>query len=109
VLSRANATQANVQSTVAHKHLGGVEIEAIELRLGLGDAGRSVFEMIPGVLGPKHSRKDGSIVTCAPTGNPSSRLDFFHALVTEVGFPALDAGSKDPLFMTIKLAPETTR
>ena len=36
-------------------------------------------------------------------------MDFFHGLVSEVGFPALDAGSKDAAKMTVKIKPEYTR
>lgn len=35
--------------------------------------------------------------------------DIVTALITEIGFPALDAGSKDAAKLTIKLAPEYTR
>src|SRR6266568_81890 len=38
-----------------------------------------------------------------------SRIDWADALITEVGFPACDAASKDAAKMTIKFSPETTR
>jgi hypothetical protein len=42
-------------------------------------------------------------------GQIVSRLTFTNALITEIGFPALDAASKDAAKMTIKLSPEYTR
>jgi hypothetical protein len=35
--------------------------------------------------------------------------DFFHGLITEVGFPAADAASKDAAKLAIKLSPENPR
>src|SRR6476619_42320 len=36
-------------------------------------------------------------------------LDFFQALVTEIGFPACDAASKDAAKLTVQFAPQHTR
>jgi hypothetical protein len=37
------------------------------------------------------------------------RLNFFNALITELGFPAVDASSKDACKMQVKFTPEYTR
>ena len=37
------------------------------------------------------------------------RLDFHQALISEIGLPALDASSKEPARMTLKISPEWTK
>ena len=52
---------------------------------------------------------EGAIVLADFDGKARSRLEFSSALVTEVGFPACDAGSKDPAFLTLRFSPEIVR
>src|SRR5262249_14849856 len=52
---------------------------------------------------------DGAIITADYSQKEVARLNFFQALITEVGFPACDAASKDAAKMTVKFAPEYTR
>lgn len=82
--------------------------EDITLTCGMGMS-RAFYEWIKATLEKSHMRKDGAIHSCDYDGNVKSTLDFFHGLITEVGFPALDASSKDEARMTIKISPESTR
>lgn len=89
------------------KHLNGVTYEDITLTCGAGMTRRFYAWLADSIAG-KHTRQDGAIHTCDYDGNIVSTLDFFHGLISEVGFPALDAGSKDEATMTLKFTPEKT-
>jgi phage tail-like protein len=90
------------------KHIAGVKYEDITVSCGTGMS-KPMYEWIKSSFDRKYMRKDGAIHTCDYDGNIVSTLEFFHGLITEVGFPALDAASKDAARMTIKISPETAR
>jgi phage tail-like protein len=89
------------------KHIAGVKYEDITLQCGIGMS-KPFYEWIKASFDKKYIRKDGAIHSCDYDGNIVSTLEFHQALITEVGFPALDASSKDAAKMTIKISPETT-
>lgn len=93
---------------IQHKHLAGVKYEDITVNCGTAMS-KSFYTWIQNSLDRKHTRNDGAIITADYDQKEVSRLDFFHALITEVGFPALDAASKDAAKMTVKFSPEYTR
>lgn len=93
---------------IVHKHIAGVKYEDITVNCGTGMS-KAFYEWIKASFDRKHIRKDGAIHTCNYDGGIVSTLDFYHALISEIGFPALDAGSKDAAKMTIKFSPEFTR
>ena len=61
---------------------------------------KAFYEWIKACFDHKHSRNDGAIITADYDYKEVTRLNFFNALITEVGFPALDAASKDAAKMT---------
>jgi hypothetical protein len=96
---------------IQHKHLAGVKYEDITVNCGAGMA-KNYFEWIETTL--KHEtnskgRKDGSIHSCDYDGNIKHTLDFFHGMISELGFPACDAASKDAAKLVTKIAIETSR
>ena len=93
---------------IQHKHLAGVKYEDISVNCGTSMS-KAFYSWIQASLDRKHSRNDGAIITADYDQKEVARLNFFGALITEVGFPALDAASKDAAKMTIKFAPEYTR
>lgn len=93
---------------IQHKHLAGVKYEDISVSCGTAMS-KAFYTWIQASLDRKHTRHDGAIITADYDQKEVGRLDFFHALITEVGFPALDAASKDAAKMTVKFAPEYTR
>jgi phage tail-like protein len=93
---------------VLHKHLAGVKYEDITIECGAGMS-KAFYNWLAGVFEQKHLRKDGALVTTDYNFKEASRLNFFQSLVTEIGFPALDAASKDAAKFTLKFAPEYTR
>jgi phage tail-like protein len=91
-----------------HKHLAGVKYEDISVNCGTSMS-KAFYSWIQASLDHKTVRNDGAIITADYESKEIGRLNFFKALITEVGFPALDAASKDAAKMTIKFAPEYTR
>jgi phage tail-like protein len=90
------------------KHIAGVKYEDITLSCGTGMSPH-FYEWIKAATDSQYERRNGQIVTCDENFRPMSALDFSNAIITEVGFPALDAASKDAAKMTIKIRPEWTR
>lgn len=94
--------------TVAHKHLAGVKYEDITISCGAGMS-KAFYEWIKASFDHKHERKDGAIVAADYNFNTMTILSFSQALISEIGFPACDAGSKDAAKMTLKFSPALTQ
>jgi hypothetical protein len=54
-------------------------------------------------------RKSGAIITADFNLKEQSRLLFTNAMISEIGFPPCDAASKEAGYLTLKLAPESTK
>jgi phage tail-like protein len=94
-----------------YKHISGVKYDEMVIETGTGMS-KDFYAWIkkaftPGAEG--HVRKNGAICTCDYNFKELSRLEFTNGLITEVGFPALDAASRDTAKLTVKVAPEFTR
>jgi phage tail-like protein len=108
-----HATSEVVQEKVGSdhiikKHLAGVKYEDISVQCGTGMS-KAFYQWMKDSFEHKYSRKNGAIIAADYNYKEHSRMTFTNALMTEVGFPALDAASKDAAKMTIKFAPEITR
>jgi hypothetical protein len=88
--------------------LPGVKYADITVNCGTGMS-KNFYDWIKASFDKQFSRKSGAVITADYNYKEKSRLDWTGALITEVGFPALDAASKDAAKMTIKFSPETTR
>jgi len=93
---------------IQHKHIAGVKYEDITVNCGTSMS-KSFYDWIDASLKHQCSRIDGALITADFNMKEVARMNFFQALITEVGFPALDAASKDAAKMTVKFAPEMTR
>jgi len=93
---------------LSKKHLAGVKYEEISLGCGTGMS-KGFYEWIKTAFDHNYARKNGALITADYNYNELTRLTFTNALPTEIGFPALDAGSKDAAKMSIKIKPEYTR
>lgn len=93
---------------VIKKHIAGVKYEDITISCGTGMS-KGFYEWIKASFDHKYTRKNGAIITADYNYKEYTRLNFYNALITEIGFPALDAASKDAAKMTIKVSPEYTR
>jgi len=93
---------------IAKKHLAGVKYEDITVNCGAGMS-KAFFQWIEDTLGLKFTRKDGAVIESDQRGREIRRLDFKHALISELDLPALDAASRAAAKMTLKFSPEFTR
>lgn len=93
---------------IIKKHIAGVKYEDISISVGTGMS-KGFYGWMKDSFDHKYSRKNGAIIAADYGYKELSRLTFTNALITEVGFPALDAASKDAAKMTIKFSPEYTR
>jgi hypothetical protein len=71
--------------------------------------GKPLYQWIESSWSSKHERKSGAIVAADFDYKEKAVLEFFDALISEIGFPALDGASKDAAKLTVKIAPEWTR
>jgi phage tail-like protein len=94
--------------SIQRKHIGGVKYEDITLELSYGMS-NAFYDWLNATFQQKPARKSGSIIFVDSKWAEVSRLEFRNALITEIGFPALDAASKDAAKMTVKLTPESTK
>ena len=92
---------------ITRKHLAGVKYEDITVRLGMGMSG-GVYDWIDKTMQHMDKRLNGAIVTADFDGKEVSRLNFFNATISEIGFPACDSTSKEPGYITLKLTPDYT-
>lgn len=93
---------------IARKHIGGVKYEDITLTCGTGMS-KAFYQWIQDSWDHKYSRKNGAVIAANYDFKELTRLNFYNALITEIGMPALDPASKDAAKMTIKFTPETTK
>jgi T4-like virus tail tube protein gp19 len=93
---------------VVRKHIAGVRYSDIEIACGAGMT-NDAYTWIADMLAHKVPRKSGAVVALDYAGTERRRLAFTHALITEVGFPALDAASKDAAHIAVKITPEQTQ
>lgn len=90
------------------KHIGPISYSPFVLEIGLGMA-NSLYDWIGGSWRGKAIAKSGAIVLADHNFVAASQREFTNALITETTFPALDATSKDPAYLTVTLSPESAR
>ena len=89
------------------KHIGQPKYEDFAVQCGTGMS-KGFYNWIKASFDGKPEQRNGSVKLLNIKGQGTS-LDFTNALLTEIGFPALDAAAKDAAKMTIKFSPEVTR
>lgn len=93
---------------LVHKHVSTIKYEDINMTCGPAMS-REFYKWIKNSFQRKYERKTGAFVQANYDFDEVSRLNFYEALVTEVGFPACDAASKDLARLSVKISPEWTR
>ncbi|HXH89679.1 MAG TPA: phage tail protein [Gaiellaceae bacterium] len=90
------------------KHIGNVKYEEISFQAGTG-LGKAFYDWISETLNGRGSRRSGAFVSTDFNYKELSTMSFQQALLTAVTFPALDAGAKETAYLTVEVAPETTK
>jgi T4-like virus tail tube protein gp19 len=93
---------------VQRKRAGFVKFDDLVLQLPFV-LSQPLASWINGTLAKAPSARNGALVYLNYDGNELKRLEFFNAVMTEVTLPALDVAARDPVYLTIRLAPESTR
>jgi hypothetical protein len=88
--------------------IGNLKYEDFSLQCGLS-MGQAFKDWIKASLDAAHMYKSGELIVANFDRKAMQSTEFKNALITEVGFPAADAASKEPSFLSVKFAPETTR
>jgi hypothetical protein len=87
------------------KRIGAVRYEPLRLAVGMG-MGPPLYAWIRAALDAAPVSKSGSLALANAQGKAAAYRHFRDALVQEITFPALDAGSKEAALFAIALAPE---
>jgi hypothetical protein len=101
-------TVAVGDSRFTHKHIGNVKYEDFAMQIGFGMT-KAVYDWIGASWTSGYVRKNGAVVAADFKLDVKGRRNFFDALITETTIPACDASSKDPGYLTLGIAPDTTR
>ncbi|MBL8625464.1 MAG: phage tail protein [Myxococcales bacterium] len=87
-------------------HLATRTIEPITLEVGLCKA-NPIIDIVEKIVNSRqHKRLSGEIFHADANSKSRFEQDFKNAMITEIGFPALDAAGKDLAMMKLKLQPE---
>jgi len=92
---------------IPDKIISGVGCEDIVVQVGAAPS-PALREWIAAMIGGEPMARTGAIVMADNAYQVRARLEFHNALIREVEFPAADASAKDPAFLTVVIAPETT-
>lgn len=91
-----------------NKQSGAIKYQEISLRCGLGMS-KQLYDWIKAECAGTFTRHTGAIVTTDASFRPIQRMEFYNGVLSEIGFPALDAASKDAAYLTIHISPQMTK
>jgi hypothetical protein len=94
-------------SLYAKKHIGNVKYSDITVQMGLSMP-PAFYQWIADSWGFGAQKKSGALIGSDINRNAVKKLDFTNAFIQETTIPALDASSKDPAYLVLKLTPEST-
>jgi phage tail-like protein len=87
------------------KYTGRAKYDDITVSVGAAMS-PAFWKWVEASLERKPQRRNGALVGYDFNSCERSRRSFFGALIAEIGFPALDAASKNAANLTIKITPE---
>jgi hypothetical protein len=87
------------------KHIANLGYSPIVVTVGPEMDGE-IYDWVIDLLDGKQTYKDGAIVLLDYDGREKSRLDWDHAVISEVVFPALDTSEQDRVEIRISIEPE---
>lgn len=101
-------TEPAAAGPFANKRLGTVRVEPFRIGADFSMNGK-LFSWLAGAAAGGGKRQDGVIIACDYDYNAKSQREFSEALITEIGFPACDAASKEAGVLTVAFQPQTMR
>jgi hypothetical protein len=99
---------ADGSDPIVRKRISSVQYTELELACG-ADMSAALLDWIRGSLARDFVVKNGAVSVSDRNLRELWRLEFVNARIAEVGFPALDAASKQQFEIGLSLAPELTR
>lgn len=90
---------------IRRKHLGPVGYTDIVLTCGIGME-KPLWSWLADTLAGTATPRNGALRILDLDGRERERATFTHALVTEIGLPALDAASRDAFRLTVRITAE---
>lgn len=100
-------SNGSASSNIVKKHMAGAKMQDIVIQCD-PLMPKSLFDWIAATLARQSMRRNGALLTADMNLTEQSRLQFNNALLSEFTIPPLDTASKEPVFFTVKIAPETT-
>jgi hypothetical protein len=98
----------DLKSEVTTQQIGQVKYNDFTVQMGLS-MGQPVKDWIEASLNMNYTRKSGELQAADFKREVRDIRAFEDALLTEIGFPALDGSSKDAAFMSLKFSPGIVR
>lgn len=89
------------------KHIGCLRYEPFEMHVGFTMA-KPLFGWIAASWKGTAPRMSGSVLACTEKLQVKAERQFHDAMITETVIPALDKASKEPVWLKVKFAPEST-
>ncbi len=94
------------ESNIITRYAGKPKYDDITITVGMAMS-PAFWQWVKASLDNKPQRRSGAIVGYDFNNKERTRRTFKNALITEVGFPALDGASKTGALLTVKISPET--
>lgn len=93
---------------VQRKHITTLTYEPLEIEVEMGIC-RALYEWIQVSFEKGFVTRTAELIVVDANQQARATREFGDAYLSEVAFPTLDAASKDPAYMTVKITPETIR
>jgi hypothetical protein len=90
---------------VVNRHAGRPRYDDITVCVGMSMS-PTFWRWIQACIDREPQRHNGAVVSNDFNHRERSRRTFYRALIAEIGFPALDAATKETASLTVKLSPE---
>jgi len=90
----------------AEKQLDGTTNDDVAVEFGMAMSS-NLFDWIATSWGPNPPSRDGALLACDLQYTIRSERGFVAALISETSFPALDAASKTPAYLGLRVTPRS--
>lgn len=90
------------------KHVGQPRYEDLTLQIGFSMSS-AVYAWVANSWAMNNEPKTCSVTACDHSMDAKDTTEYTNCLITETVFPACDGSSKEPSYLTIKVAPEFSR